>query len=64
MGQQQGQRVRLESDLNALLLRIWLISDLAESGSREFGRDLLNELVQRRAAVSMVIRPGVPAGIV
>ncbi len=54
MGQQQEQRVRLESDLNALLpYRILdLISrDLAESGSREFGRDLLNELVQRRGGL-------------
>ena len=54
MGQQQEQRVRLESDLNALLpYRILdLISrDLAESGSREFGRDLLNKLVQRRGGL-------------
>ena len=54
MGQQQEQRVRLESDLNALLpYRILdLISrDLAESGTREFGRDLLNELVQRRGGL-------------
>ncbi|MEL0339394.1 MAG: IMS domain-containing protein [Synechococcus sp.] len=54
MGQQHEQRVRLESDLNALLpYRILdLISrDLAESGSREFGRDLLNELVQRRGGL-------------
>jgi hypothetical protein len=54
MGQQQEQRVRLESDLNALLpYRILdLISrDLAESGSREFGRDLLDQLVQRRGGL-------------
>ena len=54
MGQQQEQRVRLESDLNALLpYRILdLISrDLAERGSREFGRDLLDQLVQRRGGL-------------
>ena len=54
MGQQHEQRVRLESDLNALLpYRILdLISrDLAESGSREFGRDLLDQLVQRRGGL-------------
>ena len=63
MGQQQEQRVRLESDLNALLpYRILdLISrDLAESGSREFGRDLLNELVQRRGGLDGDQDPSFP----
>ena len=63
MGQQQEQRVRLESDLNALLpYRILdLISrDLAESGSREFGRDLLNELVQRRGGLDGDQDPNFP----
>ena len=63
MGQQHEQRVRLESDLNALLpYRILdLISrDLAESGSREFGRDLLNELVQRRGGLDGDQDPSFP----
>jgi hypothetical protein len=63
MGQQQEQRVLLESDLNALLpYRILdLISrDLAESGSREFGRDLLNELVQRRGGLDGDQDPSFP----
>jgi hypothetical protein len=63
MGQQQEQRVRLESELNALLpYRILdLISrDLAENGSREFGRDLLNELVQRRGGLDGDQDPSFP----